>query len=99
MTEDDFRPAEAQVPSFDVPYAPPDEDIAAAFLQTAPLPPEAEARIDARAGALVGAIRAHACGLGGGEGFLAGHSLSAKGGPAPLALAQGLVRAARACSA
>ena len=70
MTEDDFRPADAQVPSFDVPYAPPDEDIAAAFLQTAPLPPEAEAQIDARAGALVGAIRAHAGGLGGVEDFL-----------------------------
>ena len=45
MTADDFRPADAQVPSFDAPYAPPDEDIAAAFLQTAPLPPEAEAQI------------------------------------------------------
>src|SRR6266853_1737864 len=99
MTEDDFRPADAQVPSFDAPYAPPDEDIAAAFLQTAPLPPAAEARIDARAGALVGAIRAHAGGLGGVEDFLREYSLSTKEGLALMVLAEALLRVPDAATA
>src|SRR6266853_6399183 len=92
MTKDDFRPADAKVPSFGAPYGPPDEDIAAAFLQTAPLPPEAEARIDARAGALVGAIRARAGGLGGVEDFLREYSLSTKEGLALMVLAEALLR-------
>src|SRR6266481_3265262 len=99
MTKDDFRPADAKVPSFDAPYAPPDEDIAAAFLQTAPLPPEAEARIDARAGALVGAIRAHAGGLGGVEDFLREYSLSTKEGLALMVLAEALLRVPDAATA
>src|SRR5215469_8274745 len=64
MSRDDFRPPPAKVRSFRAPYAPPDEEIAAAFLQTAPFPSDAEARIDARAGGLVRAIRAHAGGVG-----------------------------------
>ena len=99
MTADNFCPADAQVPSFDAPYAPPDEDIAAAFLQTAPLPPEAEARIDARAGALVGAIRAHAGGLGGVEDFLREYSLSTKEGLALMVLAEALLRVPDAATA
>jgi RHH-type proline utilization regulon transcriptional repressor/proline dehydrogenase/delta 1-pyrroline-5-carboxylate dehydrogenase len=99
MTEDDFRPADAQVPSFDAPYAPPDEDSAAAFLQTAPLSPAAEARIDARAGALVGAIRAHAGGLGGVEDFLREYSLSTKEGLALMVLAEALLRVPDAATA
>src|SRR6266853_4089887 len=92
MTKDDFRPADAKVPSFGAPYGPPDEDIAAAFLQTAPLPPEAEARIDARAGALVGAIRAESGGLGGIEDFLREYSLSTREGLALMVLAEALLR-------
>src|SRR5882762_6479591 len=99
MTEDDFRPADAQVPSFDAPYAPPDEDIAAAFLQPAPLPPEAETQIDARAGALVGAIRAKAGGLGGIEDFLHAYSLSTKEGLALMVLAEALLRVPDAATA
>jgi RHH-type transcriptional regulator, proline utilization regulon repressor / proline dehydrogenase / delta 1-pyrroline-5-carboxylate dehydrogenase len=99
MTKHDFRPADAQVPSFDAPYAPPDEDIATAFLQTAPLPPAAEARIDARAGALVGAIRAHAGGLGGVEDFLREYSLSTKEGLALMVLAEALLRVPDAATA
>src|SRR5258708_22401589 len=99
MTEDDFRLADAKVPSFGAPYAPPDEDIAAAFLQTAPLSAVAEARIDARAGALVGAIRAHAGGLGGDEDFLRAYSPSPKDGPALMGFAQGLLRAPAAATA
>jgi RHH-type proline utilization regulon transcriptional repressor/proline dehydrogenase/delta 1-pyrroline-5-carboxylate dehydrogenase len=99
MTKDDFRPAATQVPSFDAPYAPPDEDIAAALLQTAPLPPEAETRIDARAGALVEAIRAHAGGLGGVEDFLREYSLSTKEGLALMVLAEALLRVPDAATA
>src|SRR5215467_14087986 len=80
MTKDDIRPAAAKVPCFRAPYAPPDEDMAAAFLQAAPLPPETEARIDARAAALVRAIRTHAGRLGGVEDFLREYSLSTKEG-------------------
>src|SRR5712692_12111363 len=99
MTEYDFRPADAKVPPFGAPYAPPDEDIAAAFLQTAPLPPQAEARIDARAGALVGAIRAQAGRLGGVEDFLREYSLSTKEGLALMVLAEALLRVPDAATA
>ncbi len=92
MTKHAFPPADAKAPAFRAPYAPPDEDIAAAFLQTAPLPPEAEARIDARAGALVNAIRSHAGGLGGVEDFLREYSLSTKEGLALMVLAEALLR-------
>src|SRR5262249_23646260 len=61
MTQHDLLPpTDAKALPFRAPYAPPDEDIAAAFLQAAPFNAAAEARIDARAGALVKAIRAHA---------------------------------------
>jgi hypothetical protein len=59
MAQYDFLPPpDAEVPPpFRAPYAPPDEDIAAAFLQAAPFDAVAEARIDARAGALVAGLR------------------------------------------
>jgi len=69
MTGND-RPSQSASPAFRAAYAPPDEDMAAAFLKAAPLAPDAEARVDARAGALIGAIRAHAGGVGGVEDFL-----------------------------
>ena len=99
MTQHDFRLADAKVPSFRAPYAPPDEDIAATFLHAAPLPAEAEARVDARAGALVGAIRAHAGGLGGVEDFLREYSLSTKEGLALMVLAEALLRVPDAATA
>jgi RHH-type proline utilization regulon transcriptional repressor/proline dehydrogenase/delta 1-pyrroline-5-carboxylate dehydrogenase len=92
MTDYPRRAPDAKVLPFRAPYAPPDEDIAAAFLQTAPLPPEAEARIDVRAGALVRAIRAHAGGVGGVEDFLREYSLSTKEGLALMVLAEALLR-------
>jgi RHH-type proline utilization regulon transcriptional repressor/proline dehydrogenase/delta 1-pyrroline-5-carboxylate dehydrogenase len=92
MTEDALRSADAKVAPFRAPYAPPDEAIAAAFLETAPLAEVAEARIDERAGALVGAIRAHAGGLGGVEDFLREYSLSTKEGLALMVLAEALLR-------
>jgi RHH-type transcriptional regulator, proline utilization regulon repressor / proline dehydrogenase / delta 1-pyrroline-5-carboxylate dehydrogenase len=92
MTADALRSADAKVAPFRAPYAPPDEAIAAAFLETAPLAEVAEARIDERAGALVGAIRAHAGGLGGVEDFLREYSLSTKEGLALMVLAEALLR-------
>jgi RHH-type proline utilization regulon transcriptional repressor/proline dehydrogenase/delta 1-pyrroline-5-carboxylate dehydrogenase len=100
MARHDFLPPpDAEVPPFRAPYAPPDEDIAAAFLQAAPLDTVAEARIDARAGALVGAIRAHAGGVGGVEDFLREYSLSTKEGLALMVLAEALLRVPDAATA
>src|SRR5580700_10778320 len=83
---------EDRVPPFRAPYAPADEHIAAQFLRDAPLRPQAEARIDARAGALVAAIRARAGGVGGIEDFLHEFSLSTKEGLALMVLAESLLR-------
>jgi RHH-type proline utilization regulon transcriptional repressor/proline dehydrogenase/delta 1-pyrroline-5-carboxylate dehydrogenase len=82
----------AEVPPFRAPYAPPDEDIAATFFQGVPSDPVAEARTDARAGALVAAIRAHAGRVGGVEDFLREYSLSTKEGLALMVLAEALLR-------
>ncbi len=83
---------EARVPPFRAAYAPADEELAARFLGAAPARPEAEARIDARAGALVAAIRAKAGGVGGIEDFLHEFSLSTKEGLALMVLAEALLR-------
>src|SRR5262244_4320197 len=99
MTKDDIHPAAAKVPCFRAPYAPPDEDMAAAILQAAPLPPETEARIDARAAALVRAIRTHAGRLGGVEDFLREYSLSTKEGLALMVLDEALLRVPDAATA
>jgi RHH-type proline utilization regulon transcriptional repressor/proline dehydrogenase/delta 1-pyrroline-5-carboxylate dehydrogenase len=92
-------PPDADVPPFRAPYAPPDEDIAAVFLQAAPFDAVAEARIDARAGALVAAIRAHAGGVGGVEDFLREYSLSTREGLALMVLAEALLRVPDAATA
>jgi RHH-type proline utilization regulon transcriptional repressor/proline dehydrogenase/delta 1-pyrroline-5-carboxylate dehydrogenase len=83
---------DAEVPPFRAPYAPPDEDIAAAFFQGAQADAAADARIDARAGALVAAIRANAGRVGGVEDFLREYSLSTKEGLALMVLAEALLR-------
>jgi RHH-type proline utilization regulon transcriptional repressor/proline dehydrogenase/delta 1-pyrroline-5-carboxylate dehydrogenase len=82
----------AEVPPFRAPYAPPDEDIAAAYFQGVPSDAAADARIDARACALVAAIRAHAGRVGGVEDFLREYSLSTKEGLALMVLAEALLR-------
>ena len=74
------------------PYATADEDLAAAFLAHAARSPGAEARIDARATALIEAIRARAGGVGGIEDFLHEYSLSTKEGLALMVLAEALLR-------
>ena len=84
--------ATCDIPSFRAPYAPADEAIAARLLQAAARPPEAEARIDARATRLVEAIRARSGGLGGVEDFLHAYALSTKEGLALMVLAEALLR-------
>jgi RHH-type transcriptional regulator, proline utilization regulon repressor / proline dehydrogenase / delta 1-pyrroline-5-carboxylate dehydrogenase len=90
---------QAQVPPFRAPYAPPDEDIAAAFFKGEPPDAVADARIDARAGALVVAIRANAGRVGGVEDFLREYALSTKEGLALMVLAEALLRVPDAATA
>ncbi len=85
--------------TFRAPYAPPDEELAAAFLTQAVRDPAAEHRVDARARTLVEAIRAKAGGLGGIEDFLHAYSLSTKEGLALMVLAEALLRVPDAATA
>ncbi len=80
------------LPTFSAPYAAADEGLAAGFLAAAARAPAAEARIDARATALIEAIRARAGGVGGIEDFLHEYSLSTKEGLALMVLAEALLR-------
>ena len=84
------------VPPFHAPYAPPDEDLAAALLVDVGRDAAAESRIDARAKRLVEAIRAKTGGgfggLGGIDDFLHAYSLSTKEGLALMVLAEALLR-------
>ena len=77
---------------FRAPFAPADEVLAAPLIANAARPPEAEARIDARARRLIEAIRARAGGLGGVEDFLHAYALSTKEGLALMVLAEALLR-------
>ena len=72
---------------FRAPYAPPDEELAAGFIEEARFPADAEARIDTRAGRLVEAIRSRGHGVGGIEDFLHEYSLSTREGLALMVLA------------
>ena len=85
------KPATAQrdLSSFQAPYAPPDEGVAAALLPAAGRSHEIEARIDARAAHLVQAIRAR---VGGVEDFLHAYALATKEGLALMVLAEALLR-------
>src|SRR5580704_13549782 len=91
--------AAAALAPFRAPYAPSDEELAAQFLDAAPLAPDAEARIDARGTRLVEAIRARAGGVGGIEDFLHEHSLSTREGLALMVLAEALLRVPDAATA
>ncbi|HEX4408823.1 MAG TPA: bifunctional proline dehydrogenase/L-glutamate gamma-semialdehyde dehydrogenase PutA [Xanthobacteraceae bacterium] len=83
----------AAAPSlFEAPFAPPDEELAAAFLADAARDAAAEQRIDTRAHRLIEAIRARTTGLGGVEDFLHAYSLSTKEGLALMVLAEALLR-------
>jgi RHH-type transcriptional regulator, proline utilization regulon repressor / proline dehydrogenase / delta 1-pyrroline-5-carboxylate dehydrogenase len=87
------------IPSFQAPYALADETLAAALLNAAARPGEAETRIDARATRLVEAIRARSSGLGGVEDFLHAYALSTKEGLALMVLAEALLRVPDAVTA
>ena len=63
------------LPPFRAPFAPPDEELAAALLADAAADDATERHIDARARRLVEAIRARTGGLGGIEDFLHAYSL------------------------
>src|SRR5438132_6641737 len=80
------------VPPFRAPYAPADAEMAARFLAEGGRKAAAEARIDARAGSLIEAIRARTGGVGGIEDFLHEYSLSTKEGLALMVLAEALLR-------
>ena len=101
MHDNDHHALTAAIAPFRAAYAPADEDMAAAFLKAAPGPPEAEARIDARARRLVEAIRAkHGVGgVGGIEDFLREYSLSTREGLALMVLAEALLRVPDAATA
>src|SRR5580658_2335643 len=88
-----------RLPAFRAPYAPPDEELAVAFLAQAARDGAAESRIDARARKLVEAIRAKPVGLGGIEDFLHAYSLSTKEGLALMVLAEALLRVPDAATA
>ena len=85
-------------PIFRAPYAPPDEELAPAFLAAA-RSDVAEARIDRTATRLIEGIRARAGGLGGIEDFLHAYSLSTKEGLALMVLAEALLRVPDATTA
>ena len=89
----------ASPPPFQAPFAAPDEDLAANLLAGAAREAAAERRIDARARALVEAIRAKAGGIGGIEDFLHAYSLSTKEGLALMVLAEALLRVPDAATA
>src|SRR6202035_1896473 len=94
MDAPDSRP-----PTFQAPFAPPDEELAAGFLADAARERAAESEVDARARRLVEAIRAKAAGLGGVEEFLHAYSLSTKEGLALMVLAEALLRVPDAATA
>ncbi len=79
-------------PRFRPPYSPDDGILASRFLAAATLSPEREARIDAEAGRLIGAIRAGISGIGGIDALLREYSLSTPEGLALMVLAEGLLR-------
>ncbi|HVY58050.1 MAG TPA: bifunctional proline dehydrogenase/L-glutamate gamma-semialdehyde dehydrogenase PutA [Xanthobacteraceae bacterium] len=87
------------LPPFRAPFAPDDEEMAAAFLAAAGFDSAADARIDRRAGRLIASIREHAGGLGGIEDFLHEYSLSTKEGLALMVLAEALLRVPDAATA
>src|ERR1700683_3912391 len=87
------------LPTFQAPYAPPDEVLAASFLTCTARESAAEGRIDARARRLVEAIREKKTGLGGVDDFLHAYSLSTKEGLALMVLAEALLRVPDAATA
>jgi RHH-type proline utilization regulon transcriptional repressor/proline dehydrogenase/delta 1-pyrroline-5-carboxylate dehydrogenase len=84
---------------FDAPYAPDDASVIATLLSVAPLGAAREARVDALARDLIGAIRAQRGSHGGVESMLREYSLSTKEGLALMILAEALLRIPDAATA
>ncbi|HEY6833834.1 MAG TPA: proline dehydrogenase family protein, partial [Pseudolabrys sp.] len=95
------RPAAVfgDIAPFRAPYAPADEGLAVALLESAGRSEQAEVRIDLRATHLVRAIRARVGGLGGVEDLLHAYALSTKEGLALMVLAEALLRVPDAATA
>lgn len=93
------RPAVDATPVFRAPYAEDDAAIAGRLLAGGRREPAAKARIDARATALIEAIRTRKVGLGGIEELLREYSLSTKEGLALMVLAEALLRVPDAATA
>ncbi len=91
--------SEPKLPLFHAPFAPADEGLAADLLAQSVRAGAGESRIDARAGALVEAIRAKGARFGGVEEFLHAYSLSTKEGLALMVLAEALLRVPDAATA
>ncbi len=94
-----MTPADLELSRFRAAYAPADEELAADLIADADRDEAAERRIDARARALIEAIRARTGGLGGVEDFLHAYSLSTKEGLALMVLAEALLRVPDALTA
>jgi RHH-type proline utilization regulon transcriptional repressor/proline dehydrogenase/delta 1-pyrroline-5-carboxylate dehydrogenase len=90
---------DAGLPTFQAPFAQPDEELATPLLAAAGRERAAESRIDARAKRLIEAIRAKSAGLGGIEDFLHAYSLSTREGLALMVLAEALLRVPDAATA
>ena len=82
----------ATIPPFDAAYAPDDAALIRRFIADTSLEPAADARIDATARRLVGAIREQSGFVGGIEDFLREYSLSTREGLALMVLAEALLR-------
>ncbi|MGI8527136.1 MAG: bifunctional proline dehydrogenase/L-glutamate gamma-semialdehyde dehydrogenase PutA, partial [Pseudolabrys sp.] len=91
--------ARPDIPTFRAPYAGADEEFAARFLAETARSAQAEARADAGATRLIGAIRARIGGLGGVEDFLHAYAPSTKEGMALMVLAEALLRIPDAATA
>jgi RHH-type proline utilization regulon transcriptional repressor/proline dehydrogenase/delta 1-pyrroline-5-carboxylate dehydrogenase len=89
----------ASLPVFHAPYAADDAALARLFLDRGALTSEREAKVDALARDLVGAIRQESGGLGGVEAMLREYSLSTKEGLALMVLAEALLRVPDAATA
>ncbi|MBI3702763.1 MAG: bifunctional proline dehydrogenase/L-glutamate gamma-semialdehyde dehydrogenase PutA [Rhizobiales bacterium] len=92
MAVDESTKVKRELPSFQAPYAPADEGLAAGLLASAGRSQGAEARIDTLAAHLIQAIRARVGGVGGVEDFLHAYALSTKEGLALMVLAEALLR-------